>query len=65
MVLSILLALVSIPFAAIVLRTADFNRDVFAILYVSSLGLVLSAILLVGGYYLLPLPPLVTEPVHR
>ncbi|KQP80525.1 MULTISPECIES: hypothetical protein [unclassified Methylobacterium] len=65
MVVSILLALVSIPFAAIVLRTADFNRDVFAILYVSSLGLVLSAILLVGGYYLLPLPPIVADPVHR
>lgn len=65
MVLPILLALVSIPFAAIVLRTADFNRDVFAVLYVSCLGLVLSAILLVGGYYLLPLPPIAPEPVHR
>ena len=47
------------------LQTADFNRDVFTVLYVSSLGLVLSAILLVGGYYLLPLPPIVAEPVHR
>ncbi|MDB5647476.1 hypothetical protein [Methylobacterium sp.] len=65
MVTSILIALVSIPFAAIVLRNADFNRDVFAVLYVSSLGLVLSAILLVGGYYLLPLPPIVPEPIHR
>ncbi|MGU3360802.1 hypothetical protein ACLBWX_10745 [Methylobacterium sp. M6A4_1b] len=65
MALSVLLALVSIPFAIVVLQTADFNRDVFAVLYVSSLGLVLSAILLVGGYYLLPLPPIVAEPVHR
>jgi hypothetical protein len=65
MALSILLALVSIPFAAIVLRTADFNRDVFAVLYVSSLGLILSAILLAGGYYLLPLLPIAPEPIHR
>lgn len=65
MVLSVFLALVSIPFAFVVLQTADFNRDVFTVLYVSSLGLVLSAILLVGGYYLLPLPPILPEPVHR
>ncbi|MCJ2046243.1 hypothetical protein MKK58_17135 [Methylobacterium sp. J-078] len=65
MILSILIALVSIPFAGIVLRTADFNRDVFAVLYVSSLGLVLSAILLTSGYYLLPLLPVVADTPHR
>ncbi|MBY0260013.1 hypothetical protein [Methylobacterium sp.] len=65
MILSILIALVSIPFAGIVLRTADFNRDVFAVLYVSSLGLVLSAILLASGYYLLPLLPVVADPPPR
>lgn len=65
MVLSILIALISIPFAGIVLRTAEFNRDVFTVLYVSSLGLVLSAILLAGGYYLMPLLPIVADPPHR
>ncbi|MCJ2036080.1 hypothetical protein [Methylobacterium sp. J-068] len=65
MVVSLLIALVSIPFAGIVLRTADFNRDVFTVVYVSSLGLVLSAILLASGYYLLPLLPTLTDPAHR
>ncbi|KQO56111.1 MULTISPECIES: hypothetical protein [unclassified Methylobacterium] len=60
-----ILALQSIPFAALVLATAGANRDLFAVLYVAALGLTLSIIIFGDGYHALPLMPGVSGGNHR
>ncbi len=60
-----ILALQSIPFAALVLATAGTNRDLFAVLYVAALGLTLSVIVFGEGTHTLPVMPGVGAGNHR
>ncbi len=58
------LALQSIPFAGLFLATDGANRDIFAVLYITILGLTLSAIAVTEGHYALPLMPVMTAGSH-
>lgn len=51
------LALQSIPFAGLFIAADDNNRDIFVVLYITVLGLTLSAIAVTEGHYALPLMP--------
>ncbi|TXM67847.1 hypothetical protein FV218_18885 [Methylobacterium sp. WL69] len=62
---SVLLALVSIPFAMIFLSTPGHGTDLFTILYITALGLTFSAILLAGGHQVFPFLAVFVDPAHR
>lgn len=49
------LALQSIPFAGVLIATDKSNKDIFAVVYITVLGLTLSAIAVTEGQYALPL----------
>lgn len=53
MTLSATLALQSLPFAGLVFARSE-NRDLFAVLYLSALGLVLTLIAVVGDAAMAP-----------
>lgn len=53
MTLSTTLALQSLPFAGLVFARSE-NRDLFAVLYLSALGLVLTLIAVVGDAAMAP-----------
>ena len=59
------LALQSIPFAALVLLTTSVNRDLFTVLYAAALGLTLSLIAVMDGIALYPVPFGAAHDVHR
>ncbi len=59
------LALQSVPFAGLVLATIGGNRDVFVLIYVSALGLILSAAAIVDGNFAPPLMPGMPSDAHR
>jgi len=62
---SVLLALVSIPFAMIFLSTPGNGADIFTIIYITALGLTFSAILLTGGHQMFPFLAVFADPTHR
>ena len=60
-----LLALLSIPFAAMFINGTGDNEDIYILSYVTALGFTFGAIFLMGGYHVLPLSAIVIDSAPR
>ena len=55
MKLPIIFALMSVPFAAILIGEGELEEDFYIVSYVTFLGFIFAAILIIDGYQVLPI----------